>query len=97
MQKIDGIGLKILNSFKAPVYTELERRGVCHEPTFFYSCKVHFGTELIEMQGSGKAKRVAKRTAAEEVLKCLEEREYPLSSLNSHKKVNYFFLLQNSL
>jgi len=74
------------NGFQTPVYSELKRDGACHEPVFWIKCQIVFGSEPIVGNASGKTKQSAKRASAEEVLKMLQQREYPLFPVNTVQK-----------
>lgn len=78
------------NAWPMPEYNQLDRLGSCHEPIFWFSCQILFGTEKIMAKASAKTKQLAKRASAEEVIKILQQKEIPLFSLTETKKVLHF-------
>ncbi|CAG2118048.1 unnamed protein product [Medioppia subpectinata] len=85
------------NGFQPPVYSEAQRIGACHEPIFCISCQIVLGSEPMTASASGKTKQIAKRLAAEEVLKLLQQREYPLFPVNNIQKKKSRYNSQQSV
>jgi ribonuclease-3 len=73
------------NGFSLPSYEILDQLGPPHDPIFWIACKID--NEDICAKGSARTKQVAKRIAAEEVLKILYQKDL----ISVTKKVFLFY------
>ncbi|XP_054163467.1 uncharacterized protein LOC128961271 [Oppia nitens] len=71
-----------------PTYDEMARMGSCHDPIFTFRCQILLtaGSEPIAANAIGKTKQMAKRRAAEEVTKLLQQRDYSLIPTNNSQQ-----------